>query len=449
MRLYHPLSTFTYANLRPAVAMLTATTATLAATFLPLPAQALPPQVEWIKQLGTSSDDNSSGVAVDSSGNVYISGYTYGDLAGTNKGEYDAWVAKYNSSGKLQWKQQLGSSGNDYSLGVTTDSSGNVYISGLTGGALAGTNKGNTDAWLAKYNSSGTLQWKQQLGSSLTDYSFGVATDSSGNVYISGWTTGALAGKYKGGLDAWVAKYNSSGKLQWTKQLGTSENDDSYGVATDSSGNVYISGSTDGALAGTNKGGFDDAWVAKYNSSGKLLWKQQLGTSSGDKSQGIATDSNGNVYISGWTYGAFAGTNKGKTDAWVAKYNSSGKLQWKQQLGTSMQDDSYSVAADSSGNVYISGFTDGPLAGTDKGDYDAWVAKYNSSGKLLWKQQLGSSLTDYSFGVATDSSGNVYISGFEGLYVADQGDAFLAKYSQESQPYQRSRKPLKPLRQDR
>jgi uncharacterized delta-60 repeat protein len=423
--------------------MLAATTATLAATFLPLPAQALPPQLQWKQQLGTSSDDNSYGVAVDSNGNVYISGFTAGALAGTKKGSYDAWVAKYNSSGKLQWKQQLGTSTYDNSYGVATDSNGNVYISGATDGALAGTNKGHNDAWVAKYNSSGKLQWKQQLGTSTYDNSYGVATDSNGNVYISGATDGALAGTNKGSYDAWVAKYNSNGKLQWKQQLGSSNNDFSEGVATDSNGNVYISGWTYGDLAGTNKGVYPDAWVAKYNSSGSLQWKQQLGTSDSDTSNDVATDSNGNVYISGVTYGDLAGTNKGYSDAWVAKYNSSGKLQWKQQLGSSNNDFSYGVATDSSGNVYISGYT-------FKGYSDAWVAKYNSSGSLQWTKQLGSTRDDFSLGVATDSSGNVYISGYtEGdLAGTNKGysDAWVAKYSQQSQPYQGSRKPP---RQDR
>jgi uncharacterized delta-60 repeat protein len=444
MKLYHSLSTFTCANLRPAVAMLAATTATLAATFLPLPAQALPPQVEWIKQLGTSGYDDSYGVATDSNGNVYISGFTTGALAGTNKGSYDAWVAKYNSSGSLLWKQQLGSSDIDGSSSVATDSSGNVYISGATYGNLAGTNKGSYDAFVAKYNSGGKLLWKKQWGTSGYDESSSVATDSSGNVYISGRIEATLEN-----FDVFVAKYNSSGSLLWEKQLGTSSDDNSWGVATDSNGNVYISGLTEGALAGTNKGEYD-AWVAKYNSSGKLQWKQQLGTSEYDYSYGVATDSSGNVYISGSTNGALAGTNKGEYDAWVAKYNSSGKLQWKQQLGTSGGDESRGVATDSSGNVYISGLTEGALAGTNKGSYDAWVAKYNSSGKLQWKQQLGTSSYDSSSGVALDGNGNVYISGATqgDLAGTNKGpnDAWVAKYSQQSQPYQGSRKPP---RQDR
>lgn len=107
--------------------------------------------------------------------------------------------------------------------------------------------------------------------------------------------------------------------LSWSKQLGTYKYDSSNGVATDSDGNVYISGDTTSALAGANQG-YYDAWVAKYDSGGTLVWKRQLGTSFYDRSYGLATDSKGNVYISGDTEGSLAGTIQGYSDAWVVKY---------------------------------------------------------------------------------------------------------------------------------
>lgn len=326
----------------------------------------------WKKQLGLLGPSVlSNDVATDSFGNVYITGNTGGALAGIYQGKADAFIAKYNSSGTLEWKQQLGTSLDDVSRGVAVDSNGNVYISGSTDGALAGTKQGESDVWLAKYNSSGTLEWKQQLGSSRGDISRGVATDSNDNIYISGETTGALAGVHQGASDAWVAKYNSSGTRLWDRQLGTSKDDTSEGVATDRFGNVYISGETNGALAGT------DAWVAKYNSSGALVWKQQLGLF-GDivHSRSVATDSNSNVYISGTTTGALAGFFRGQT-AFVAKYNSTGTLVWKQQLGGPGTDNPYGVATDSNGNVYISGSTRSTLGGGGSrgGLDDAWVGK--------------------------------------------------------------------------
>jgi hypothetical protein len=146
------------------------------------------------------------------------------------------------------------------------------------------------------------LRWRKQLGTSTYDGSTGVATDSQGNVFISGDTTGALAGGNKGDLDAWVAKFRPYGALMWVQQLGSSENDFSLGVATDSQRNVFISGDTTGALGGSNKGGYD-AWVAKFSPNGKLWWRRQEGTSTFDVSSGVATDNNGHVLVTGYTYG--------------------------------------------------------------------------------------------------------------------------------------------------
>jgi len=218
---------------------------------------------------------------------------------------------------------------NDYANGVATDSSGNVYVTGGTKGGLEGnTSAGNTDLFVIKYNSSGTKQWTKQNGTDMNDEARGVATDSSGNVYVTGDTYGGLDGNTNAGYnDLFVVKYNSSGTKQWTKQLGTSDEEDAYGVATDSSGNVYVTGYTSGGLDGTNAGG-NDLFVVKYNSSGTNLWTKQLGTSSNDNATGVATDSSGNFYVTGGTLGGLDGnTSAGGNDLFVVKYNSSGTKQ--------------------------------------------------------------------------------------------------------------------------
>ena len=140
--------------------------------------------------------------------------------------------------------RQLARSSNDYAYGVATDSSGNVYVAGGTNGGLDGnTNAGNTDLFVVKYNSSGTKQWTRQLGSSSRDSANDVATDSSGNIYVTGTTYWELDGNTSAGkADLFVVKYNSSGTWQWTKQNGTDRYDEARGVATDSSGNVYVTG---------------------------------------------------------------------------------------------------------------------------------------------------------------------------------------------------------------
>jgi len=218
--------------------------------------------------------------------------------------------------------RQLARSSNDYAYGVATDSSGNVYVTGYTSGGLDGnTSAGNADLFVVKYNSSGTKQWTKQLGTSSTDSANGIATDSSGNVYVTGDTYGGLDGNTSAGYnDLFVVKYLDNGTKQWTKQLGTSSTDLANGVATDSSGNVYVAGGTYGGLDGNTNAGNSDLFVVKYNSSGTKQWTKQLGTSSTDLANGVATDPSGNVYVTGVTYGGLDGnTNAG--------YNSSGTKQ--------------------------------------------------------------------------------------------------------------------------
>ena len=145
----------------------------------------------------------------------------------------------------------------------------------MTGGTYGGLdgniNAGNSDLFVVKYNSSGDKQWTKQLGTSSQDQTFGVATYSSGNVYVVGATEGGMDGNTSaGGWDLFVVKYNSSGTKQWTKQFGTSEDEFANGVATDSSGNVYVTGITQGGLDGNTNAGLRDVFLIKYNSDGVL-----------------------------------------------------------------------------------------------------------------------------------------------------------------------------------
>ena len=179
-----------------------------------------------------------------------------------------------------------------------------------------------------------------------------------------------------------MEKVNESGTKQWTKQLGTSSDDRGNSVTTDSSGNIYVTGSTRGGLDGNIHSGNDDIFLVKYNSSGTKQWTKQLGTSSGDWGNGVTTDSSGNIYMTGSTEGGLDGnTHFGEWDIFLVKYNSSGTKQWTKQLGTSSGDYGNDVTTDSSGNIYVTGHTIGELDGnTNSGSYDIFLVKYNSSG---------------------------------------------------------------------
>jgi hypothetical protein len=223
------------------------------------------------------------GVAVDSSNNIYVTGYTDGGLDGnSSSGKQDFFLTKYNSSGTKEWTKQEGSSGDDFAYGVAVDSSDNIYVTGYTDKKFHGNNNsGRFDIFLVKYNSSGTKQWTQQLGTPTFEEGNGVAVDSSDNIYVSGWTRGKLD-TYAGGDDAIVLKYNSSGTKQWTRQFGapsfleksqynsssqmTTSEDKGIGVAVDSSGNIYVTGNTEGGMDGNTNSGKNDIFLVKYNS---------------------------------------------------------------------------------------------------------------------------------------------------------------------------------------
>lgn len=390
--------------------------------------------LEWVRQLGTSSNfDNATDVAVDSSGNVYITGHTDGLLQGNNAGYYDGFVAKYSNSGARIWIREVATDTNDYINGVVVDTSGNVYIAGRTKTNNPSPYAGD-DAFVAKYDNNGKRLWIKKLGSSPTsssadDEATDIAIDSSGNLYLTGLTFGSFGGGSAGSFDAWIAKLNSSGQRLWVRQLGTSGFDESHGVAVDSVGNVYITGETPGSLGGPAAGS-DDAWVAKYNSSGQRLWIRQLGTSSLDYSTGVAVDSTSNVYITGGTGGALGGTGVGQ--AYIAKYNSSGNRVWTTQFGASLPISSDDIKVDSSNNIYIAGSTQNTFGEPSYGTWDAFFSKFNGSGTMLATTTLGTSSIDSANGIVLNTVGNVFITGttFGSLGGSSAGgtDVFVAKY---------------------
>ncbi len=330
----------------------------------------------WVgtKQLGTANKITyANAVGTDASGNVYATGSTTGGLDGnTLTGIYDFFVTKYNSSGvKLYTKQQGVASSTTVGTAVATDTNGNVYIAGYTTGGLDGnTMIGSThDFFVTKYDSSGVKQFTRQLGAAgKKTVGIGLAIDPSGHIYIAGYTTGGLDGNVlTGAIDFFLTKYNSDGVKQFTRQLGTTGQETrGYGVATDGSGNVFVVGYTEGSLDGNTLAGTDDFFVTKYDSSGVKQFTRQLGVA-GALTYGtaVATDITGNVFVVGYTTGGLDGsTLTGTYDFFVTKYNSSGVKQFTRQLGAAgAATFGNEVTIDASGNIYVVGATGGSLDG--------------------------------------------------------------------------------------
>jgi hypothetical protein len=435
------------------------------------------PVLVYSTYLGGSGTDYPFGIAVDSVGNAYVTGYTdspnfptVNAIQSSIDGNADAFVTKINASGTaLVYSTYLGGSGGAEAFGIALDSIGNVYVTGYTGSAnfptinaVQSSFGGGDDAFVTKINASGTaLLYSTYLGGSGTDIAYGIAVDSIGDAYITGLTNSpnfptvnAIQSTFGGGgcglppfcdgtgyYDAFVAKINASGTaLVFSTYLGGIFDDRGYSIAVDSADNVYVVGSTTSTNFPTvnaiqsvfSGGGTIDAFVTKINASGTaLVYSTYLSGSSFGQTYpfGVAVDSVGNAYVTGSTSSSnFPTVNAlqstfggGSVDAFVSKINGSGTaLVYSTYLGGTGNETGHGMAVDSSGNAYVTGYTGSTNFPTlnaiqssfGGGDADAFVTKINASGTaLVYSTYLGGSSTETGLGIAVDSAGSAYVTG--------------------------------------
>ncbi|MCU0799533.1 MAG: SBBP repeat-containing protein, partial [Candidatus Thermoplasmatota archaeon] len=384
--------------------------------------------------IGGSSSDSGYGIAIDSTGCAYISGSTgnsdidFPTTAGAYDTEYDggndAFVTKLSSDGSsLVYSTLLGGSGVDRGYGITIDLSGDAYITGYTQdsttdfpttiGAYDPSHNGDDDAFVTKLSSDGSsLIYSTFLGGPYGDISYAIAVNSSGCAYITGvtyfmypTTTGAYDTSSNGGADVFVTKLGYDGSsLTYSTFIGGSTSDEAYGISIDPSGNAYITGYTGSSDYPTTLGAYDttynegeDVIVTKLSSTGSsLIYSTYIGGSHYDLGFGITVDPNGNAYITGRTHdgatdypttrGAYDTIQNGISDVFLTQLNSSGSFLMNSTfLGGSGYDHGRSIALDSSGNVYLTGYTDnsetdypttnGAYDKTQNGDYDVYISK--------------------------------------------------------------------------
>jgi hypothetical protein len=382
----------------------------------------------------------------------------------------------------LTWGTYYGGDGEDESYNMTCSSAGIISICGATTsigniattGAYQTVCNGSYDAFLARFNSAGTLLWATYYGGEKEDDAYAVACDNEGNAYLTGITysshyiatTGSYQTIFNGRNDAFFAKFNTSGILQWATYYGGSIGTEGEGVSCDNSNDIYITGYTasDSGIATIRSyqdtlGGNGNAYLAKFNNIGSLIWATYFGLSSGGSS-GVSCicDRQDNVYIAGdvGDTGIYATPDCYKSSdgygdhGFVAKFDSSCHLLWSTYFGGDSTDYIFGMSSDDSANVYITGLTNSNtgIATTDAyqttyagGYYDAFLAKFNHTGTLQWSTYYGGSSDDEGNGITCDTRGNVYITGITGsgngittigawqAAIGGGADAFLAKFS--------------------
>jgi len=478
------------------------------------------PVLRYSTYLGGSGNyygsDNPYGIAVDAAGYAYVTGVTpspdfptANPLQATLLGSFNVFLTKVSAAGNAWvYSTYLGGTGSDYGYGVAVDAASNVYIAGSTNStnfptanplqaALGGASA--TNAFVTRVNAAGNaLVYSTYLGGSGTDYGRGIAVDTVGNAYVTGYTTSSnfpkanpLQSTLASTQDAFVAKLNATGTaLVYSTYLGGNGNDYGYGITLDTAGNAYVSGTTEStnfptvnALQASLGGGYSlnggrNAFVTKLNPAGSaMVYSTYLGGEGSTFGRAIAVDAAGSAYVAGDTGDTgfptanpaqpslYVGNGYNGDNAFVAKLNASGTaLVYSTYLGGSVADQGYGIAADAAGNAYVTGYTQSPdfptanpfqpamgTGGNSSAGYDAFVAKFDATGALVYSSYLGGGGLDLGYGIAADAVGNAYVTGYtdstnfptvnpaQANYKCCRGNAFVTKIFA---PTERGRGPL-------
>ena len=418
-------------------------------------------EILWNTFMGSTDTDTAvfeacESVITDSAGNIYVTGHsdvTWGSPINPFAGGSEAFVAKFNSNGVLQWNTFLGSFDFDYGNAIAVDTGGNIYVAGDSsaswGSPLNAHSGGGDDVFIARLGSDGTLQWNTFLGSSNGDWCRDIILDTASNIYITGEseaTWGSPINSHAGNNDGFAAKFDSSGALQWNTFVGSTGYDFGDSIAIDTASNIYVTGMSDAAWGSPINSyiGSDDAFVVKFDSDGTIQWNTFIGSTYHDGGHDVALDSTGNIYVCGEsdaTWGSPINAYAGDVDGFVAKLDSTGTLQWNTFTGSTAFDWAHRMAIDTSANIYIlgdSGATWGSPINPYAGSSDCYVAKINSSGGLVWHTFIGSTDIDNGTAITLDTANNICVAGSsEATWgspinaFAGDDDAFLVKISAE------------------
>jgi len=423
----------------------------------------------WAKSAGaTVSNENGNSIAVDGSGNVYITGSFQGTVdfdpgVGvanlTSVALTDIFFAKYNSSGIYQWAKDIGSTSSDVGNAIAVDATGNVFITGYFSntadfdpgvGTQNLTSASIQDVFFAKYTTAGVYVWAKRMGGTGTDVGNAIVLDNStGDVFVAGYFSGTAdfdpgvgtQNLLSSGLyDIFFARYNSLGNYVWAKGMGSTANDMANGIAVGDWGNVYVTGyfqntaDFDPGVGTINlvSAGSYDIFVAKYNNaSGIYQWAKTMGSSGQDQGNAIYFSLTANkCYITGQYnntvdfdpgVGVVTYTSAGGSDIFFEEFDVVGTYMMAKSMGTFTNEVGQSIYATSSGTIYISGFYGStvdfdPGVGvqnvSNAGLQDGFFARYDASGNYMWAKGVGGNGNDQAMDIAVDAAQNVYITGF-------------------------------------
>jgi Beta-propeller repeat len=409
------------------------------------PDQPTPVLTAW--RAGGTLWDSGSGISIDPSGNVYVTGWlegsgTFGNTNVTSAGGRDIFVAKYTASGTLLWVRLVGGSLPDFGNSITLDGSNNVYVTGTFEGTATFntttlTSAGDSDIFLAKYDTDGNFLWAVRAGGPNDDGASGVAVKSNGEAYITGSFSGSasfggIPVSSAGTKSFYAAKCSSAGVFQAVQMIGGNTSDGGTDIVLDASGMVYVTGSFEGtATFGATtltSAGDKDIFVAKYDpTAGTWTWARQAGGTQTDVGTSITLNSFNQLIVVGYfdgtaTFGSSTLVSQGGGDVFMAMYSnnnppSSTPVSLHRGGGTGFEE-CFGVTTDTDDNIYFTGHFEGTatfgsttISSSNNSDDNVFVVKYNKSGIFQWVKQAGGTDSDVGTAIKADVFGNIYLTG--------------------------------------
>ncbi len=381
------------------------------------------------KSYGGSRSDNATSIKKVENGNYLVSGQTISNdsqITGFHGGLgffSDFWIIKINSTGKLLWQKTLGGVKEDVPFDIALSADGGYVIAGETGSVDGDVtnNHGQTDFWVVKLSTVGTLMWAHTYGGIRDDAAHSIiATADDGFIVV-----GKLRSPDGSNTNFWVIKINGNGIMLWQKIYGNIFNDEAYAISPTADGGFIVAGKTQ-SIDGINYNGFTDYMVVKADNNGNMQWQKAYGGTMRDEAHSVYQTADGGYVIGGFTESIDkqVTNNHASFDIWIIKVNSTGVLQWQKTLGCSDIDWTFDVIPAADGGIIVSGdvsSTDGDIKGNHSGS-DMWVAKLNNTGKVLTSISLGGSSSDGARSIIPVTSGYI-VAGY-----ANSNDGNVSKY---------------------
>jgi hypothetical protein len=334
-----------------------------------------------------SSWDTAKAMAVDANGNVFVTGYSYGGASG-----YDYATVGYSNAGVPLWTNRYNGPGNgdDFAQAVAVDRNGNVFVTGNSTGSGSG-----YDYATIKYSGAGAPLWTNRYNGpgNGVDAAHGIATDTNGNVIITGYSTGSGSG-----YDYATIRYSGAGAALWTNRYNGPGNGDDQATALglDAGGNVFVTG-----YSTNNSSGYDYATIG-YSSAGVPSWTNRYDgpSSRGDRATALAVNASGNVLVTGSSF------DGGYT---TLAYSAAGLPLWTNRYsGPGGDDEAVALAADAAGNVFVTGYS--LEVSSSQYAYAYATVAYSGTGAPLWTNRYPAQ--SYAAALAVDRSGNVFVTGY-------------------------------------